>query len=397
MFQVAPGVPENRPTPGFPPRMFDTLSYNGHTQLLAQTWYDGLEFQGDTSINPFFYGTYLGETKPEEPVTRRKDQAFQADAIGAMTQLSPLHYKIPHTYRIEWQPGPGGRIDWFTKKASSDGEDYPWMHAYSVKDEILSSLMESQIPAEPSYLIMNVGISSTWGFPFDVPPWCPKCYDCFNSSCACSFYPGFCNMMKKTRVAMYVDNVRVYQSRNDSAHGGLPHTTGCDPLDYPTKEFILGHESRYMRPMPFAKSDKGSLKAVQNGGGSCNSDLDCGGVNTASNEKRKSRGMCITNITRSGVLGLGKQVAIRSCMCNPGYTGPQCLAGDYIDDTLGAYEIRRSHSIFFSIPPPQPPLFLLCVLVTLILLLWIVSLHHLATMKEERTFLIKKQLNQMIK
>ena len=396
MFQVAPGVPENRPDPGFPPRLFNTLSDNGHTELLAQTWYDGFEYQGDTSVNPFFYGTYLAETQPEEPVTRRKDQAFQADAIGAMTQLSPLHYKNTHTFRLEWQPGPGGRIDWYTKRASNDGGDDSWIHAYSVADETLSSLMESQIPAEPSYLIMNVGISSTWGFPFDVPPWCSKCYDCNNSSCACSFYPGFCNMMKKTRVAMYVDNVRVYQSRNDSAHSGLPHTTGCDPLEYPTREYILGHESRYTRPMPFAKNDKGSLKDVQNGGGSCASDFDCGGLNSTINETTKSRGACVTNVTRSDLLGLGKRRVTRSCLCNRGYTGPQCLAGDHKEETVGAYEIRRNRNIFFSIPPPQIPLFLLCVLTSLIVLLWTVTLQHLATMKEERVFLMKKQWNQAI-
>lgn len=312
-----------------------------------------------------------------------------------MTQLTPLHYTNTHTFRLEWQPGPGGRIDWYTKIPTSDGDDNTWIHAYSVKDETLSSLMESQIPAEPSYLIMNVGISSTWGFPFDVPPWCPKCYDCSNSSCACSFYPGFCNMMKKTHVAMYVDNVRVYQSRNDSVHSGLPHTTGCDPLEYPTKEFILGHESRYMRPMPFAKYDNGSLKDVRNGGGPCESDIDCGGFNATMKGKGKSRGVCVTNVTSSGFLGLGKQRVLRSCMCNRGYTGPQCLAGDHKEDTVGAYEIR-SRDIFFSVPPPQIPFFLLCVLVSLIVLLWSVTLQHLATMKEERTYLMKKQINQSI-
>jgi hypothetical protein len=390
---VAPGVPENRPSPGYPPRRFNTLSYNGHTELLAQTWYDGLEFQGDTSINPFFYGTYLGETKPEEPVTRRKDQAFQADAIGAMTQLSPDHYKKAHTFRLEWQPGPGGRIDWYTKEKSTDGGEDFWIHAYSIKDDALSSLMESQIPAEPSYLIMNVGISSTWGFPFDIPSWCPKCYDCTNSSCSCSFFPGFCNMMKKTRVAMYVDHIRIYQSRDDSAHVGLPHTTGCDPVEYPTREFILGHESRYMRPKPFSKDDKGSLKNIRHGGGLCHADIDCGGLDSNTANKGESRGVCITGPSQSGLLGLGKQEEIRFCKCKQGFTGPYCLADDHKEDTVGAYELRRSENIFFSVPPPQIPFFLLFVLVSLVAVLWIVMFHHFTMIKEERRILMRKYVD----
>jgi hypothetical protein len=38
------------------------------------------------------------------------------------------------------------------------------------------------------------------------------------------------------------------------------------------------------------------------------------------------------------------------CQCNPGYTGPNCLAQNHIDDTESAYEIRRSTSLFKSIP-----------------------------------------------
>ena len=36
----------------------------------------GLEVKGNTSINPFFYSTYLGETATEEDVTRTKHKVF---------------------------------------------------------------------------------------------------------------------------------------------------------------------------------------------------------------------------------------------------------------------------------------------------------------------------------
>jgi hypothetical protein len=70
------------------------LSTNGETAFSANTWYEDLEMHGNTSINPFFYGNYLGETKPKEPVSRTKKQAFQADAVGAAHQLTPAHFSI---------------------------------------------------------------------------------------------------------------------------------------------------------------------------------------------------------------------------------------------------------------------------------------------------------------
>jgi len=84
-------------------------------------------------------------------------------------------------------------------------------------------------------------------------------------------------MMKTGKVAMKIDSVRVYQSRDDSAHSGNPHRVGCDPVEFPTREYIKGFEYRYMRNPPFVYEDKHPLKDVKNGGGSCKIDADCGG------------------------------------------------------------------------------------------------------------------------
>jgi hypothetical protein len=244
---------------------------------------------GNTSLNPFFYGTYLGETKKNEPVTRNKNQAFQADAVGAMKQIVPEHFKTPHTFRLEWQPGRGGRLDWFTKSyktvdengttihVEGDGKGQDWEHSLHIPDSSLEGIMGSKIPEEPSYIILNTAISSTWAFPYSLPDWCPKCYDCNNPKCQCSFNPGFCAMMKTGKVAMKIDAVRVYQSKDDGAHPGKPHTVGCDPVEFPTREFIKGFEYRYMRNPPFVYEDKHPLKEVRNGGGECEVDADCGG------------------------------------------------------------------------------------------------------------------------
>ncbi|CAN0466331.1 unnamed protein product, partial [Laminaria digitata] len=39
----------------------------------------------------------------------------------------------------------------------------------------------------------------------------------------------------------FCEKVRVYQAKNDSSH-----SVGCDPKEYPTRDFIKGHEHRYM-------------------------------------------------------------------------------------------------------------------------------------------------------
>lgn len=336
--------------------------------------------EGNTSINPFFYGTYLGETMPYEPVTRTKKQAFQADAVGAAHQLTLDHFQRPHTFRLEWQPGSGGRLDWFVKgyrvnetfAYTGDGKGQDWIRAYGIDDTNLKDLMGSQIPNEPSYLIMNTAISSTWGFPFDTPEWCSKCYDCDDPTCACSFYPGFCEMIRSGDTAMYIDSIRVYQSRNASAHVGANHTIGCDPPDYPTSEWITGHSYRYMRNPPFVYEDKHPIRRVQRGGGACESDADCGGNLTLTNwtavyEKllasgnsladttpssddestSRARGTCVSSMQNAMFSSWGTFGKV--CQCNLGFTGPHCLALDAIDDTPSAHKIRVNKSPFHTI------------------------------------------------
>jgi hypothetical protein len=390
---VAPGVPDNRPQTGSAPLRKDVTSANGHTLFLAQTWYDGLEIQGNTSINPFFYGTYLAETRPFEPVTRSKEQAFQADAVGVIHQLNDDHFEKPHTFRLEWQPGPGGRLDWFVKdkeNSTSDGSDN-WIRAFTLKDQSLAELMGSQIPIEPSYLIMNTAVSSTWGFPYDSPVWCPECYDCDDPKCACRFYPGFCQMIRSNRTAMYIDSVRVYQSFDDSAHVGAPHSLGCDPPDYPTKEWIDGHDYLYSRQPPFGYLDRGPLKRIQRGGGNCKTDADCGGeesranltkvyqegesadgandsnanVESSSDDRIRNnssgRGQCVPALS-TGMLSTFSGVRDGGvCMCHPGFTGPHCLALVHVDVSPSAYVMRGLQSPFRRISNFEVPSFMFVV------------------------------------
>lgn len=404
--QVAPGIPFNRPTSGYQPIRRSKMTKSGHLESIGQVWYEGLELYGNTSLNPYFYGTYLGKTKPEEPVTRTEKQAFQADAIGAMHQITPAHFKKLHSFRVEWQPGPKGRIDWFVKahkknstmdnSTEGDGKGQEWVKALTIKDESINGMMNSQIPNEPSCLIMNIAISSSWGFPYKFPAFCKKCYNCNDPTCHCSFAPGFCQMLKQN-VSMYIDHIRVYQSHNMSAHPGNNHTVGCDPPEYPSKEWIKGHEYMYSRQAPFSYDDIGPLKKIKKGGGGCETDKDCGAGDVESsivqgppgnkelsmleNGRRKlkdnntnpsstfigGRGKCVPN-TRAGRGMIYSKTTSKSpyvCKCNNGFTGPHCLSINHKDDEKGAYELSQRISIFEVIASPMFPTLLCIVLLVL--------------------------------
>lgn len=410
--QVAPGVPENRPMSGFQPMRNDSLTPDGHTELMAQTWYEGLEVEGNTTLNPFFYGTYLGETKPEEPVTRTKEEAFQADAVGAMHQLTPAHFKKNHKFRLEWRPGRGGRLDWYAQSHANsqgkdgylmgDGKGEDWVKAYTLKDESLANLMGSKIPQEPSYLIFNIAISSTWGFPNSIPDWCEKCYDCSNSTCACAFHPGFCNMMKGG-VKMLIDSVRVYQKDNAAGDGtgGQNQTVGCDPLEFPTREYIKGHGYRYMRHPPFSYEDDGPLKyEIDVGGGECESDVDCGGTSTrpvapkastgggAKEERRTSlseeRGKCVPSDFVTGLFRRGSVLPTYACECYHGYTGPNCLAHAHFDESVSAYALRRSTDLGASFTLPRVTPFMVASAIALAVMLIGALVMHIIRDRNER-------------
>ena len=369
---------------------------------------------GNTSINPFFYGTYLAETKPNEPVTRTVKQAFQADAVGVAHQLSLKHFQKPYTFRLEWQPGRGGRLDWFLRDRSSDrnktitdGSDDGFVHVFALKDASLENLMGSQIPIEPMGMIFNVAVSSTWGFPYDTPEWCPKCYDCDDPKCACSFYPGFCQMIRSNKTAMYIDFVRVYQSSSPDAHVGANHTLGCDPPSYPTKEWIHGHSYRYMRNPPFSYEDKHPIRPVQNGGGPCVTDRDCGGdvhsinltalfeqqqgadmvmernLNTEESEHTVTgRGQCVEHLQK-GMFSMTTELGM-VCSCYDGFTGPFCLSLDHIDESPSAYKIRTNISLFRRMHYFVIPNVLSIFGIVLLMLLWVLLLVRIRDQKLER-------------
>lgn len=56
---MAPGIPSSQRRP-----------FAGTLPEWGFKWYQNLTYGLNASINPFFYGTYLGATKANEPGTR---------------------------------------------------------------------------------------------------------------------------------------------------------------------------------------------------------------------------------------------------------------------------------------------------------------------------------------
>ena len=97
-FQVAPGLPENRPGGGYWP---------GPGQ-----WYEGLTGGNQTAPNIMFYGNY-NHFRGDPP-----EKDYWSDAISYNRQLNESHFKKPHVYRLEWEvpnndTGRDGYLHWF--------------------------------------------------------------------------------------------------------------------------------------------------------------------------------------------------------------------------------------------------------------------------------------------
>lgn len=225
-----------------------------------------------------------------------KIRTYQSDAISANRQLNETHYKSLHKYRMEWEPPnenrEGGYIKWYTDDKLIFG-----MHGFSL------DFTRTEIPSEPMYLLMNIAVSHTWGFP-TCPDGCDcDCYECDNPACQCALPPGYCENFP---ASFEIDYVRVWQAKNDSKH-----ILGCSPDHRPTAQFIKGHAKTFM-----TEGQKRPLEPIRHGGGSCVRDTDCGS---------KSRmGSC----SSSGV-----------CICSNTYTGPNCKSPNgYFDFDISIKE-----------------------------------------------------------
>lgn len=142
---------------------------------------------------------------------------------------------------------------------------------------------KTKIPDEPSYVIINTAISTTWGFP-NPPRGCIE-YDCKTKEGRCGVNPGFCESLP---AKFYVESVRVYQDKSN-----IHQNIGCNPIERPTSRFIKAHDYRYC-----STDQAHSLKSsIVTGGGRCSDSVHCG------------EGYC----------------SFMRCRCHKGWQGPNCL------------------------------------------------------------------------
>lgn len=207
-------------------------------------------------------------------------------------------------------------------------------------------------------------------------------------------------MIRSNKTAMYIDSIRIYQSNNSSAHVGENHTLGCDPPDYPTKEWIEGHEYRYTRDPPFGIDDKGPLKRQQRGGGKCKRDADCGGDIKTTNltavyeemaatgrkleaheAQTEGRGECTLGVRGGMFSSLSNQYV---CSCNAGFTGPHCLAQAYFDESPSAKKLRALESPFLRISQLQVPYFMLSFIIAMFTILLAILVARVLEQKKAR-------------
>ena len=217
--QISPGVDKaRRPVNGRP------------LNASADTWYGGLRFGTGGEYNEGFWGQECGPVVDDSPERVHK---YMEDAISANTWLNESHFDSHHTYRLEWQPGAAGYLQWFL-----DGD-----FVFGIDGRSVAALTGALIPVEPMYLVLNTAISHRWGMPepCDIAhcPSCWRCYDCAHPDCQCTLPLGMRNC-KNLPAEMEVDFIRLYQDATDETH-----SVGCSPERYPTKTFIEEHAWRY--------------------------------------------------------------------------------------------------------------------------------------------------------
>jgi hypothetical protein len=97
--QISPGITksENRPI-------------NGEKLNNSRTWYNDIIIGEGGEYNYGFWGAPVG---PAIDNSKGQIYKYQEDAISVNTFLEETHFDTHHTYRLEWQPGPNGYLDWY--------------------------------------------------------------------------------------------------------------------------------------------------------------------------------------------------------------------------------------------------------------------------------------------
>jgi hypothetical protein len=299
--QLAPGIPfasAQRPLENNI-RFGGSQGYNCVPSDWNNQWYPELK-QGNSSTygtvyksqpNVDFWGEYF-KGSGEKAID------LQTDSLSSLNSLPKEAWEGQHTYRLDWRAGRDGYVEF-----RMDGEKQFRVNSSSVFREHdittesgnpIGKLLGRQMPEEPSYIMLNIDLSTRWGWPDCDTNYCDCCSDCRDPKCTTCYYPWqpeanqrqWLAELCKTLPAWYeIDYVRLWQRRGNTR-------TSCSPKDYPTQGWIESHRERYILP-----NMNEPLRPVLAGGYRCNSDSECG------------EGSCIDEV----------------CACARDWTGPRCL------------------------------------------------------------------------
>ena len=179
--RYAPGIVADRPAVGVPP-VADCLAQGG--------WYCGLVYGNGWAVNAADYG-FKGSTG-------KKKKQWYADALGASTAVPESAFSQGAVFRAEWEPGPGGYLEWYV-----DG-----VLVYGVDGAGLREKTGGAVPSEPSYLAFDAAVFGNHG-----------------------------ELLAAAETE--IDYVRVWQRE------GSGHTMGCSPAGFPTEQYIETHAPLY--------------------------------------------------------------------------------------------------------------------------------------------------------
>lgn len=134
------------------------------------------------------------------------------EAVSGLSFTDQNAYEVTGGYAlygVEYQPGDNGYITWF-----SAGQPQWSMYPPAVGPNTPANISARQIPAEPMYVIMNLGISTSFG---KISP----------------------DLVFPT--TMKIDYVRIYQDPNN-------RQVGCNPSSHPTEAYINTYIEAYSNP-----------------------------------------------------------------------------------------------------------------------------------------------------
>ncbi|RLN49823.1 hypothetical protein BBJ29_004636 [Phytophthora kernoviae] len=211
---------------------------------------------------------------------------YQMDALSANWGIHMGAYYDYVSYQVEWVTGDTGYLRWMV-----GGHPIFEIPASSVVDAPQGESEPNPrltFPEEPSYIILNVALSSSWGtYPPNPGKPCRGDGTDVEDNYICDSFPLY----------MKIDYIRLYQDTSE----GSTMARECDPASHPTRQWILDNLSDYV---------DGDNKHVEvQGGAPCRDYKDC--TIPFSVQQTFHTGICNTNTGR--------------CECtNEFWGGPRC-------------------------------------------------------------------------